>query len=284
VPNQPLFGELTEDEIISYTLHQYRQDKDITWPLLFPMVKSAARAMDAVQEFAKQELGNTIEKFVISGASKRGWTTWLTGAMDARVMAICPMVIDVLNMPVQMDYQIAMWQDYSPQIEDYVKLEIPQAVSTPDGRDLVTMIDPFSYRDKLTMPKTIFMGTNDEYWTVDAIRHYIDAIPGENYIHYTPNAGHDLGGAEQALLTLSAFFAETLQGKMHPKCAWSISEIDGQILLNVDVEKTALQQVRLWTAESADSDFRDAVWNAQVISEEGEPVVLVQIDYPQTGF
>ena len=44
VPNQPLFDGKTEDELISYTLHQFKQDKDYSWPLLFPMVKNNCRS------------------------------------------------------------------------------------------------------------------------------------------------------------------------------------------------------------------------------------------------
>ena len=49
-PNQPLYNNLTEDALISYTLHNFKKDGDYSWPLLFPMVKSATTAMTAVQE------------------------------------------------------------------------------------------------------------------------------------------------------------------------------------------------------------------------------------------
>ena len=113
VPNQPRYGGKTEDELISYTLHNFQNDSDYTWPLLFPMTKSAIRAMDAIQEFSANQLNSKVNQFVISGASKRGWTTWLTGAHDNRVKAIAPMVIDVLNMPVNVEYHKVTWGDYS---------------------------------------------------------------------------------------------------------------------------------------------------------------------------
>ena len=284
VPNQPLFGNLTEDEIISLTFHNYRESKDYTWPLLFPMVKSAIRAMDAVQAFSKETLNHKINRFLVSGASKRGWTTWLTGASDPRVEAIAPMVIDMLNMPKSIGYHVEAWGDYSIQIQDYVELGIAQDVNTPDGQEITTMVDPFSYREKLTMPKLIFNGTNDEYWPADAIKHYINEIPGENYLHYVPNAGHGLGDKKQAIQALSSFFAETLQKVDYPECSWSFEENGQEIVLKIDASKDKLAGVLLWTCDSEDRDFRDNEFVSQAIDTEAENQITINVDYPASGF
>ena len=284
-PNQPLYDDLYEDALISYTLHKYRESKDFTWPLLFPMTKSAVRAMDAVQEFCRRESVREISGFLVSGASKRGWTTWLTGASDSRVTAICPMVIDVLNMPVQMDYQVTAWGAYSEEIQDYVNLGIAQDVGTPEGRELTIMIDPYSYRNSLTMPKMIFLGTNDAYWPVDAIKHYFNDIPGENYIHYVPNAGHDLNGGDEALLSLSAFFGKTLENKGYADCSWLVSQLENKVEVQVDSEDDgSLVTARLWTAASADRDFRDEEWINTDLNCEGAPDIKVAISQPLQGF
>lgn len=283
-PNQPLFDDLTEDALISFTLHNFKKDGDYSWPLLFPMVKSAVKAMDAVQQFSVKQLNHTVNRFVISGASKRGWTTWLTGANDKRAQAIAPMVIDVLNMPVSLDYQIRALGGYSIQIEDYVKLGIPQTAKTESGMAVSTMVDPYSYRKTLTMPKMIFMGTNDEYWVVDNIKNYLDSIPGKNLLHYVPNAGHDLGGGKQATEALGAFFGTTLQGAVYPACEWTTSVSKKAVKLNIKATKDELTDVIIWHADSPDTDFRNDKWTSTDLNISGKSKLKITQALPASGF
>ena len=283
VPKQPLYDNLVEDQLISFTLHNFKKDKDYSWPLLFPMVKSAVKAMDAVQEFSKENLKKEITRFTVSGASKRGWTTWLTGSQDKRVEAIAPMVIDVLNMPVSLDYQIEAWNEYSIQIEDYTKLEIPQSVNTPDGNAITVMVDPYSYRKKLTMPKLIFIGTNDEYWPVDAIKNYIDDIPGENYIHYVPNAGHDLAGGEQAFRALSGFWEHTLNNKSYNEFSYHTITDKNLVSITIKSSSDELLNVYLWNTDSKDRDFRDEKWTSKKLKFNKEGLNY-KVSFPKNGY
>ena len=66
--------------------------------LRMPMTKAVVRAMDAVTDYAQKSFGVHLEKFVVGGASKRGWTTWTTGVVDKRCAAIVPVVMDLLNL------------------------------------------------------------------------------------------------------------------------------------------------------------------------------------------
>ncbi|MCB0628327.1 MAG: PhoPQ-activated protein PqaA family protein [Saprospiraceae bacterium] len=284
IPNQPLYDNLREDALISYTLHQFKTDGDFTWPLLFPMVKSAVKAMDAIQEFSRQDLAGEIRRFMVTGASKRGWTTWLTGAMDDRVVAIAPMVIDILNMPVNLQYQIDVWNDYSPQINDYVNLGIVQEVETGRGPEIAQMIDPYTYRSRLTMPKLIVIGTNDEYWPVDAIKHYLPDIPGDNSIIYLPNAGHDLGGGEAAIRAISAFFGQTLNRADHPVNHWDLTYDEQGIKLAVTATPAPLVSVAIWSADSEDRDFRDATFVKKDLDLQHVATLEAHIDYPDSGY
>jgi PhoPQ-activated pathogenicity-related protein len=240
--------------------------------------------MDIVQAFAKTETGKKVKGFMVSGASKRGWTTWLTGANDKRVVAIGPMVIDMLNMPVNIPYHKVAWGDYSIEIEDYVKLGLAQQFGTNQNNDLVTMIDPYSYRKTLTMPKILFMGTNDPYWPVDAVKNYIDDIPGDNHICYTPNAGHDMGDRKKVFATLSAFLGTTVTGGKLPKCDYTISEANGTIKISVSTNADKLVSASLFSTTSPSQEFRDKEWSSVSLQASNQPVVTAEVSNPRSGY
>lgn len=293
IPNQPLFEGKKEDDLIAETFVRYLDSGDASWPLLFPMVKSVVKAMDSLQEFSKKEWDEPVTKFIVGGGSKRGWTTWLTAAADPRVMAITPMVIDVLNMRDQLSHQQSSLGGPSEEISPYTSRGLVPIPDTPRARSLWSMIDPWTYRDRFTMPKLIVLGNNDAYWSTDALNLYWDALPGEKYISYTPNAGHDLTernaagkkvNADRAINNVSAFVRYQLSGKPLPKLGWKHStRPDGSLALTVTADP-APRQARLWVARSDTRDFRKARWESQPIElKEGQPVSAT-LPKPEKGF
>jgi len=272
IPNQPLFDNLREDALIAYTFQQFLQSGDETWPLLFPMTKSAVRAMDAVQEFGASDLRFTIDTFVVTGASKRGWTTWLTGVVDPeRVKGIAPLVIDTLNMPAQLPHQLETWGKYSEQIDDYTKTGLVDDLSG-EGAPLVQMVDPYSYRDQITMPKLIVNGTNDRYWVIDALNLYYDGLVGEKYILYVPNSGHDMEDIYRVLSTMTGFFHYIAGGAPFPRMTWKHGGGNRSLTVTINASP-APYGARIWSARSRDLDFRDDAWVSTEMGRRGNAFV-----------
>ncbi len=286
VPNQPLFEGKKEDALIAETFVRYLATRDGNWPLLFPMVKSVVKAMDTLQAFALKEWKQPVKNFVVSGASKRGWTTWLTGAVDPRVKAIAPFVIDTLSMVEQMEYQKKSFGAYSDMIHDYTERKLVPIPPTDDAKKLWSMIDPYFYRDKLTMPKLMVNGNNDPYWTVDALNLYWDGLKGDKFVTYVPNAGHNLqepdGSRARAMNALAAFLRYQATDKALPKLTWKHDDLDGAPRLTVtsDVQPKG---ARLWLAASATHDFRKSKWQEKPATITKESVAG-SIAAPKEGF
>lgn len=273
IPNQPLLGGKKEDALIAETFVRHLETKDDRWPLLFPIVKSLVKAMDALQQFSQQEWKQPLEKFIVSGASKRGWTTWLTAASDPRVKAIAPMVIDTLNMKEQMPYQLKSFGHYSEQIRDYTERGLVPMPDTPEARRLWGMVDPWVYRERLTLPKLLINGINDPYWTTDALNLYWDDLPGDKWVIYVPNAGHNLEQHEadgkkhrtRAVHALAAFARHQIKENPMPKLSWKHEDANGQARLTVQADPSP-NAVRLWVATNPTRDFRLARWSEQAVA------------------
>ena len=274
VPNQPLLeGNLREDDLIAETFVRYLKTKDENWPLLFPMVKSVIKAMDVLQAFGKKEWSEPIDKFIVAGASKRGWTTWLTAAVDQRIKAIAPVVIDTLNMRAQMPRQPQAFGDYSSRLTPYSSRGLLPIPETPEGERLLSMVDPWAYRDRLTMPKLIVNGTNDFYWATDALNLYWDGIPADKWVLYVPNAGHNLRRQDRPqpdqlndlINGLAAFSRHQITGTSMPKLSWKHETVNGKLRLTI-AATPAPTGARLWIAQTPTRDFRTAGWSEHKVS------------------
>lgn len=283
-PKQPLYGGLREDELIVYTWLKFVKTNDESWPLHFPMAKAVVKAMDAIQAFAVQEKLPAINDFLITGASKRGWTTWLVGAtQDKRVRAIAPMVIDTLHVAIQMPHQLAAYGAASEQVADYTRAGMFSALKTKEGQRLLQLEDPWSYRSILTLPKLIILGTNDQYWAQDALNLYWDDLVGPKWVTYTPNSGHGLEERDHMYSTLEAFIDRTAGHKPWPQMHWGFTESAVAVRLNVKSDNLKPSAARLFRVYAPTQDFRGSHWTSEPMAKTAKGFTA-RLDKPETGY
>jgi len=269
VPFEPLFEGRREDALIAYTFEQYLDTGDADWPLLLPMVKSAIRAMDTVQQLGRERWGLAIERFTVTGASKRGWTSWLTAAVDPRVASVAPMVIDMLNFRAQIPLQRQAFGALSEQIQDYEQIHLPERIDSPTGRELLSMVDPYSYRDKLTQPKLILLGTNDPYWPLKALNVYWNGLPEEKRVLYLPNQTHNLRDVDRLIGSIAALHRYSERGTPLPAVSEAFTGQSERLELRVRSDRTP-ERVLAWSAHSPTRDFRQAHWSAHDCRRSGD--------------
>jgi PhoPQ-activated pathogenicity-related protein len=272
VPFQPLFGH-TEDELIAHSFEQYLASGDADWPLLLPMVRSVVSAIDAVQAFTASEWDLALERFTVFGGSKRGWTTWLTGAVDPRVIAIAPLVIDVLNFAEHLPHQTDVWGEPSEDISPYTRRGLDRVLSTEEGTALRAIVDPYSYRDRLTLPKLIVLGTNDSYFPLASANLYWPELEGSKYLLYLPNNQHSLRDLGRMLPTINQLHRHVTVGARMPDLAWEFLDTPAgpALCMRSDIEP---RNVRVWIAESDSTDFRDARWSSRRMRSRGDTQVF----------
>lgn len=267
VPNQPLW-EMVEDDLIAHTFERFLDSGDWEWPLLVPMVRSALAAMDALES----QFG--WDKFLVGGASKRGWTSWLAAASgDRRVKGIVPLVFDNLRMALQMSRQMSLWGRPSERVDDYVRRQLHLIEQSERGDDLVGFVDPWHQLGNVACPALLVNGANDPYWAVDALSVYYGDLPEGSGAVVVPNLGHSTGGREYWGPALSRFSEFVLGGGDWPRV--SAEWHDGLLSWSSLVEPVA---VKLWTANSETSQFWDASWSKQLAGSK------LQVHVPLVGY
>ncbi len=295
VPNQPLrFTDSPdkprkEDDIIAYSRVKHFTTKDDTWLVRLAMVKSGVRALDAIQQFMASEAGGKIkvDQFVVAGGSKRGWTTWLVGAVDHRVVAIMPLVIDALNSEEITKHQFEAYGFFGPALGDYVRHGLfPHKIGTPEYQAVLNIEDPYVYRDRpqMRIPKYMINASGDQFFLPDNSQFYYKDLPEEKHVRYVPNTKHNLEGSD-VTESMIAFYQAIVMGKARPRFSWT-KEKNGSLVVHV---VDAPSEVNVWQATNPDArDFRvDTIgkaYTSKPLKEEKKGVYVAQVAKPPKGF
>jgi PhoPQ-activated pathogenicity-related protein len=292
VPNQPLiFSDdnglaRTEDSIIAYTWDKYLRTADSKWPLRLPMTKAAVRAMDTISDVMSSSRGGalSVDQFVIAGGSKRGWTTWTTALVDDRVIAIMPIVIDMLNITPSFKHHFSVYGAYSLAVIDYVTSGNVNWIGTPEWDSLMEIVEPYEYRHRLELPKYLLNSTGDEFFLPDSSQFYWNDLVGEKHLRYVPNSNHSMNNTD-LFGSVDAWYHAIVHNVKMPRYSWDLDK-DGTIsVFSLDEpERVLLWQAHNPTSRNFTQDVIGRAYVSSPISEIEPGVFKVKLDPPEEGF
>lgn len=299
VPNQPLtfvgdaFGPRKEDQLIAYGWDQFlrggAREHDALWLARLPMTKAAVRAMDTITSmFAERdraESSRVIDQFVVAGGSKRGWTTWTTAIVDSRVIAIAPFVIDMLNVVPSFQHHWQAYGFWAPAVYDYKSQGLMEWLDRPEYARLHQITEPYSYRQRLTLPKYVVNASGDQFFLPDSWKFYWHDMVGEKHLRYVPNADHSLGGSD-APVSFQAFYRAIVEGRSLPTFDWTV---EGDTITVIADRAHPPTEVKVWRAHNPKQrDFRVAMikrtWESESLALSDLGHYVVSQPDPETGW
>jgi PhoPQ-activated pathogenicity-related protein len=193
-------------------------------------------------------------------------------------------VIDLLNMTPSFEHHFRAYGAYSEAVNDYIEMGLMKVTNTPEYAALMRLEEPFSYRDRYTMPKLIINSAGDQYFLPDSSQFYFDKLPGEKYLRYVPNTNHSLANSD-ARESLAAFYDAVIHVKPRPKFSWAFEK-------NGDIKVTCGEQpaeVKMWAANNPDKrDFRlmtiGPVYKSTMLTAGSNKTYIAHPDKPQKGW
>jgi PhoPQ-activated pathogenicity-related protein len=295
-PNQPIrFADTpdkarSEDDIIAYLQARYDADRNPIALVRLPMVKSGTAAMTAVQQFLAGDAGGkkTIDGFVVSGGSKRAWTSWLVGLLDERVIGMMPIVINVLDVDATTRHHWETMGYFSPALGDYVNHKlIPDEI----GRKMVeinTIEDPLNYRGRpaMKMPKFIINAVGDEFFPPDNTKFSYHLLPGSKQLRMLPNSRHSTAGTD-INESMTAWYDNLIHNRATPEYSWEVRD-DGALVVDPGTAKPS--QVLLWQGNNpAARDFRvqtlgDKAFTSTPLTAQADGSYVGNVEKPASGF
>eukprot|EP01006_Ploeotia_vitrea_P032144 TRINITY_DN64410_c0_g1_i2.p1 TRINITY_DN64410_c0_g1~~TRINITY_DN64410_c0_g1_i2.p1 ORF type:complete len:539 (-),score=306.55 TRINITY_DN64410_c0_g1_i2:238-1854(-) len=253
IPNEPIVfaadpeqKERSEDAAVAFSWFQYINNQSHPeWILYWPMTKAVVRAMDTMTEYTAQRFGYKMDKFMIAGASKRGWITWLTGAVDSRVEGIIPMVCDLLNFEPALAHMFQAYGGWTFAFKDYWEMNLTTLFGTPQMAALAKMIDPLEYKDTLDIPKLVLNAAGDEFFMLDNDHYWWGELPGETKRLMVSNAEHSLAtGIDQVLIGADGFYKSLLMNATRPSFEWTMDPTDGGKITLTTTQKPELVMLK----------------------------------------
>ena len=199
--------------------------------------------------------------------------------------ASLPWSLISLHVVPSFEHHYRVYGFWAPAVKDYYDEHLMDELGDRRFQELMDLVEPYSYRDRYTMPKLIINAAGDQFFLPDSSRFYFDDLPGEKHLLYEANADHSLKGTgceseHRGLLSVDRRSRQSTRS-----LDWTF-EADGSIRATTD---TAPLTVTVWQAVNPDHrDFRvEAIgdaYHASPLASQSPGIYVAHVPQPEKGW
>ena len=239
-------------QLLIYSFEKFIEDPYTNkhLPLLLPMVKSITQIMTECQFFLEKQ-NITVNKFVVSGCSKRGWAAWMAAAVDKRICAIIPIVADFfyINKLLKSDGNINKMLGISNK-----EILTNKSKKSDALNQLTQTIDLSKYIANINIPIFNISCLNDEILPADHHLSYLNQLNSNYYLRSVSRCGHFINKEKPSVINESvcAFYGSLISERKLPEIK---HKIEKDKLIVTTTEQDRIKKIVLRTTVSYDELF-----------------------------
>jgi PhoPQ-activated pathogenicity-related protein len=257
--------DLDESDLMGFGMQNLMATGDLTWSGYYAIAKSYLRAITLMQIHPDIRA----EKAVLLGCSKRGLAVSICAGADpgrvAGVMITCFPGGNLLGMAAN------KYKAFGPEISGPLqsktgpgfqppKVQL-RTLNNPVGFGYLMAFDPYLWRDQIKAAYLVAIGTNDEFYGLEAPNEMLEQFSGNKAFLAIDNLPHTWT-SQKHLAAWRMWLRYTFQGGKIPQVTTKLEKAAAVVNITVDVIFDAAPlHVRLYYSYNHSHDWRFARWN-----------------------
>jgi PhoPQ-activated pathogenicity-related protein len=157
-------------------------------------------------------------------------------------------------------------------------------MGTDEFKTLMSYVEPYYFKEKLTMPKYLINAGSDEFFSTDSWRFYFDELLGDKLLRYVPNTNHSLEG-RYLNDDLISYFHRIVNDIKMPSLNWKLNNDSIDVILDYNGNYS----VSVWNAKNDDGrDFRlwqeGELWKKSSVKKSIDNTYKILFNNESTGY
>ena len=157
-------------------------------------------------------------------------------------------------------------------------------MGTDEFKTLMSYVEPYYFKEKLTMPKYLINAGSDEFFSTDSWRFYFDELLGDKLLRYVPNTNHSLEG-RYLNDDLISYFHRIVNDIKMPSLNWKLNNDSIDVILDYNGNYS----VSVWNAKNDNGrDFRlwqeGELWKKSSVKKSIDNTYKILLNNESTGY